>query len=365
MDKGRFSLLQLLPLGGRGGGGGGNSSSDKKGGGSSLVRGRMNKSSSSLISLMTPSVDSISLAPRQSPTFFRRSKSAISLRSLSIIQTNGSDYNSTEGEDSSSSSSFTSYSRLVTSEVILQLQEFDDDLELIGCHHHTCTEELNNNRSSSSSSSPRNRPAVIERVDRINYRKICFIGRGCYADVYMVTNQNTRETFALKSLNPNRIKDPETLLVAATDLAMEAIQLNELNHENIIQLKGICSSSFSQSFKEGMDDGYFLILDLLKEVLSDRLERWRNDNRLASYENKWSLMSRPKLNIKDMYGRLENVSLGIVKGMIYLHGKGIVLRDLKPTNVGFDEDGKVRLFDFGMARKLEDCDNDDICGSPR
>ena len=51
--------------------------------------------------------------------------------------------------------------------------------------------------------------------------------------------------------------------------------------------------------------------------------------------------------------------------MIYLHEQGIVIRDLKPANVGFDDDGKVRLFDFGMARKLEDCDRNEICGSLR
>lgn len=65
-----------------------------------------------------------------------------------------------------------------------------------------------------------------------------------------------------------------------------------------------------------------------------------------------------------MDGRMQIVALGIVKGMIYLHENGIVLRDLKPANVGFDEEGNVRLFDFGMAWKLEDCYPDEICGSP-
>ena len=32
------------------------------------------------------------------------------------------------------------------------------------------------------------------------------------------------------------------------------------------------------------------------------------------------------------------------------------MRDLKPSNVGFNKDGNVRLFDFGMARYLRDGD---------
>jgi len=180
----------------------------------------------------------------------------------------------------------------------------------------------------------------------------------------MVTNHK-REQFALKALNSSRIKSPQNLVTAAIDLAMEAKILSETNHENIIQLRGICSTTFSHSYTEGTDEGYFLILDLLKEVLSDSLERWRKDSRLSSaFENKWSI-AKPKMNIKKMYGRMQSVALGIANGMMYLHEQGIVIRDLKPANVGFDNDGKVRLFDFGMARKLEDCDPDEMCGSPR
>jgi len=34
----------------------------------------------------------------------------------------------------------------------------------------------------------------------------------------------------------------------------------------------------------------------------------------------------------------------------YLHSNGIIFRDLKPANVGFDVRGDVRIFDFGLAR---------------
>jgi len=36
--------------------------------------------------------------------------------------------------------------------------------------------------------------------------------------------------------------------------------------------------------------------------------------------------------------------------MIYLHDKMIVFHDLKPTNVGFDSRGVLKLFDFAFAR---------------
>jgi serine/threonine protein kinase len=43
--------------------------------------------------------------------------------------------------------------------------------------------------------------------------------------------------------------------------------------------------------------------------------------------------------------------MSIAKGMEYLHANNVIFRDLKPDNVGFDHDGVVKLFDFGLARE--------------
>jgi serine/threonine protein kinase len=67
-----------------------------------------------------------------------------------------------------------------------------------------------------------------------------------------------------------------------------------------------------------------------------------------------------------MLGRIETVIKGVVDGMRYLHDRNIILQDLKPANIGFDESGKVQLFDFGMARYVAECkDDNEVCGTPR
>ncbi len=129
-------------------------------------------------------------------------------------------------------------------------------------------------------------------------------------------------------------KDIKYISQAAADLAQEAKLLSRLNHENIIQLHGTSAGCPSASFV--MDQrGFFLVLGLLSETLSRRLQRWRSSGH------------------RRVMHRLQIAATGIVKGMEYLHSNNIVFRDLKPNNVGWCETtGDIKIFDFGLAVEL-------------
>lgn len=235
------------------------------------------------------------------------------------------------------------FNHLVTNSVLTVLEQVDESLEIP--------------------------PASdVQRVHRDNYYRVCQIGEGAHSNVNMVLDPK-RKRFALKALDPTKCPTSEDFLAAALDLAMEVKLLSQLNHENIIKLRGVCSGHFSNSFTEEDSEGYFLVLDLLDTVLSDTLARLRKENRQqqkskAKFGRKWKQVEA-KVDTSMMYERMQTIALGVVKGMMYLQENGIVIRDLKPANIGLDEYGKVILFDFGMARKLEECDPDEMCGSPR
>lgn len=44
------------------------------------------------------------------------------------------------------------------------------------------------------------------------------------------------------------------------------------------------------------------------------------------------------------------IATGIASGLAHLHDRGFIHRDLKPANVLFDEEDRVKLADFGLAR---------------
>jgi serine/threonine protein kinase len=149
-------------------------------------------------------------------------------------------------------------------------------------------------------------------LDR-KYRVEAVLGRGGFGHVYRTRELLTGETVAVKELVSGLAEDPQ----AVRRFLQEARATLRLTHPHIARTYSV--------FQEG--GTYYLAMEYLPGgSLADRLQR----GPLAA-------------------DQAVRVALDLCAALEYAHRSGVVHCDLKPANVLFDEAGRARLADFGIA----------------
>lgn len=162
-------------------------------------------------------------------------------------------------------------------------------------------------------------------------------------------DKSKQKEYIIKNLNPKLAMNPKKLVVGAKDLVMEAHFLSSLKHPHIIELRGWSAAGIAGFGETGRADGFFLIFDRLQETLSRRISSWRDK---AKETKKGSLIkSRTSMRMQ-LFAERVQVAVEIATAVEYLHSKRIIYRDLKPANIGFDKEGQLKIFDFGLAVEL-------------
>lgn len=216
--------------------------------------------------------------------------------------------------------------------------------------------------SSSQLKRPEGAPVPLD-LEWNNLRIDGLLGQGSFSQVYKARVKAVTKhlglkddrMFALKKLSTETICCNESFVTGAVDLALEAKILTKLHHENIIEVYGVKGGNIGESFSNSKaGGGFFIVMDLLEETLDQRLEGWRlkESQRGFNLVNFFNPKKRCQKRLQEAADRTEDGIMGVARGMEYIHSKNIILRDLKPQNVGFDRNGKVRIFDFGLAREL-------------
>jgi len=172
--------------------------------------------------------------------------------------------------------------------------------------------------------------------------------------------------YVMKCLRKELEDDSDLFLGAAQDIVLEAEMLAALSHPNIVKLHGVIASRHDAFL--GGASGFFIILERLESTLANEIEVWVKENNsfnpsrsIKSLRSSFSSsMALDKVKVEkattssvDKGGSLDNrlrVAASLAGAVEYLHSQGVIFRDLKPDNVGFDKQGNLKLFDFGLAR---------------
>ena len=144
------------------------------------------------------------------------------------------------------------------------------------------------------------------------------LGRGGMGDVYLAEQHQPRRQVALKIARTGRGRD----VAHERLLAHEAEILSRMQHPGIATIYDVGSTD---------DDRRYIAMELVEGT---RLDRW--------------------LEQKDhSLGRRLEMFHSICAAVHYAHQRGVVHRDLKPTNVLVDRGGDPKVLDFGLAQERD------------
>lgn len=178
------------------------------------------------------------------------------------------------------------------------------------------------------------------------------VGEGGMGVVYhgyrVDENTGLRTEVAIKALH---IDLPEEVYARAEREA--SIQLR---HDNLVEMLGLISIFESNKLGESIYHHYvvseFLHGIELSDLLAGRFDKINDgDDRFArDLYNKY---------IKDKEGTSIYIIKNILSGVLALHDKGFIHRDIDPSNIMVTSDGHIKLIDFGIAKSLKALDSND------
>lgn len=153
-----------------------------------------------------------------------------------------------------------------------------------------------------------------------HYHIVEQIGAGGMGVVYRAHDERLERDVALKILPPGTLADES----ARKRFRKEALALSRLNHPNIATVHDFDT-------QEGID---FLVTELVPGVTLDE-----------------KLVSGP-LPEKQII----QIGLQMAEGLEAAHREGVIHRDLKPGNLRLTPEGRLKILDFGLAKRVGPAD---------
>lgn len=185
------------------------------------------------------------------------------------------------------------------------------------------------------------------------------LGEGSFSTVNacLLKDSSLDDNCAIKCLKEKVTMNRRSFAHGASDLATEAFFLARLDHPNIIKLHAVTAEIVESNLSTEKDAGFFIVVDRLVETLEQRIVRWRQHAKELPTNLLYRLSRECKDTQRSMLKERLQIALQVANVMEHLHGMKIVFRDLKPDNIGFDKNGTLKLFDFGLAKeeKASDC----------
>ena len=170
-------------------------------------------------------------------------------------------------------------------------------------------------------------PTQAERILSGRYRVDALIGRGGMASVYRGYDLTLGRTIAIKILRSDLAQDN----TFRTRFRLEAQAASRMAHPSIVRVYD-AGEDLDDDGAGGTTHTPYIIMELVRgRLLKD-------------------VIAAGPVSADDAAGYID----GILEALEYSHRAGVVHRDIKPANVMVDDDGQIKVMDFGIARAVSD-----------
>ena len=170
----------------------------------------------------------------------------------------------------------------------------------------------------------------IKKVSLSDFKILKVLGRGTFGKVCLVQYKSTKKYYAMKIMKKNIILEHDQV----SHTLLEKKILQNLNYQFLVGMH-FCFQT---------QERIYFVMNFIR------------GGELFNHLHNCKFFPEEKAKF---YSAIIGLALE------YLHTHGIVYRDIKPDNILIDEDGYLKLADFGMAKMLKDKEKAfSLCGTP-
>ncbi|KAH8151021.1 uncharacterized protein LAJ45_04722 [Morchella importuna] len=157
------------------------------------------------------------------------------------------------------------------------------------------------------------KPIIIAKETSI-YNRLSMVGEGTYGKVYKASNNITKELVALKRIRMESEKDGFPI-TAVREMRL----LQALKQDNVICLL--------EMMVEKSD--FYMVFEYMDHDLT-------------------GILNHPTFRLEPCH--IKHLAKQFFEGLEYLHHRGVLHRDIKGSNILLNNDGQLKIADFGLAR---------------